>query len=129
VVRRVEHDPRPDDTGDYGATRGILPRGHVPGLPAGGAGHAGLRHPAPTLHIERPYSATAAPDDDSSIHYAHLIAEIAVLLVNPEVACHPVGALASLQMRALASDYVAAVNRERAMADRLARGEYHGGTA
>lgn len=50
----------------------------------------------------------------SSDCYARAIAEVTVLLCDPEIACHPAGALASLQLHDLCREYVAARDRERA---------------
>ena len=50
----------------------------------------------------------------SSAYYARLIAEVCVLLCDPEIQCDPRGALAGIAMQDLVHCYTAACEREQA---------------
>jgi len=51
----------------------------------------------------------------SSSYYARLIAEVAVVLADPQIACHPAAALAGVSMQELIRCYVEACKREQAL--------------
>lgn len=58
----------------------------------------------------------------SSSYFARLIAEVACLLADPEIACDPRGALAGVAMRDLVRCYQAACARERQCEERYRLG-------
>lgn len=58
----------------------------------------------------------------SSATYARLIAEVACLLADPEIACDPRGALAGVAMQDLVRCYQSACARERATEERYRTG-------